>query len=113
MAKNDNRKLCSILSYLLIGIIWYFVDKDMQKDSGVKFHVKQAIVLFIFSIIWSVVLETLFRIFFFGFMGFIWSILHLLSYVPMVLVIIGIINAVNGNKNPLPAIGGFAEKLTF
>ena len=113
MAKNDNSKICAILSYLLIGIIWYFVDKDMQKDDFVKFHVKQGLVLFLFSIIWNVVINILFHALLFSMLGGLWFIIHLLVYVPLILVILGIINAVNGNKNELPVIGKFASKFTF
>lgn len=113
MAKSDNGKICAILSYLLIGIIWYFVDKGMQKDERVKFHVKQGIILLIFSIIWSVVLNFLFGFLIMGLMSFIWGMWHLLSYVPLIFTIIGIINAVNDNQKELPVIGHYAEKLTF
>lgn len=113
MAKNDNGKICAIISYLLIGIIWYFVDKGMQTDERVKFHVKQGIILLIFSVIWSVVLNFLFGFFIMGFMAFTWGILHFLSYVPLIFAIIGIINAVNNNQKELPIIGHYAEKLTF
>ena len=113
MAGKDNSKLCSILSYLLIGIIWYFVDKDLQKDPSVKFHVKQGIILVIFSIVWSILLNILFGFFMFGLIGFMWSIIHLLSYVPLIFAVLGIISAVNGKQQELPVIGKFSEKLTF
>lgn len=105
---SDNKKLASILSYLLLGIIWYFADKSLQKDSNVKFHVKQGLTLFIFAIIWSIFLSFLGSILF-----FIWGLIGLLSYVPLILAIIGIINAVNGKKKELPLIGQFGKKFTF
>jgi len=107
--KNDNSKAVSILSYLLIGIIWYFADKTVQNDKSVKFHVKQGIVLIIFWIIWSILLSTIF----FGTFYFMWGLLNLLSLVPLVFLVIGIINAANNNQKPLPLIGGFAKNFTF
>ena len=108
MAKNENGKICAILSYLLIGVIWYFVDKDMQKDDFVKFHAKQGLVLLIFSIIWNIIISMLFGMLFYTFA--FWWFIHLLSYVPLILVIIGILNAVNDKKAELPVIGKFASK---
>ena len=109
---KGNNKICAILAYLLIGIIWYFVDKEMQKDQKVKYHVKQAIILLIFSIIWSIIIDVIFRIFF-GLLGFLWTVIHFLTYVPLIFTIIGIINAVNDSQKPLPIIGQYADKLTF
>ena len=54
-ASVENEKVCAILSYLLIGIIWYFADEKMKKSNFAKFHVKQGIVLFIAGIIVSIV----------------------------------------------------------
>lgn len=113
MAKSEPKyeQLCAILSYLLIGIIWYFVDKPMQKNGFVKFHVKQAIILFIFGIIWSIGVNIIFGLIFFGI--FLWPFIQLLSLVPLVFTIIGILNALNKNEKELPIIGKYAEKLDF
>ena len=46
---------CAILAYILIGIIWFFVDDKMKKNKFVKFHVKQALVLLVVSIILSII----------------------------------------------------------
>jgi len=114
MAKNDNSQLCAILSYLLIGIIWYLVDDKMKKSDFAKFHVKQSIILIIFAIIWSIILTILA-----GFTSFLMPIFYisliyrLLNLVPLVFVIIGIINALNNKKQELPIIGEYAKKLTF
>ncbi|MBS3110438.1 DUF4870 domain-containing protein [Candidatus Woesearchaeota archaeon] len=108
MAKDSNSQLCAILSYLLIGIIWYFADEKMKKDSYAKYHVKQAVVLLIFSIIWGVALSI-----FSMALILLWPLWMLLNYVPLILVIIGILNAVNSKEKELPVIGGYASKLTF
>ena len=108
MAKDSNSQLCAILSYLLIGIIWYFADEKMKKDSYAKYHVKQAVVLLIFSIIWGVALSI-----FSMALILLLPLWMLLNYVPLILVIIGILNAVNSKEKELPVIGGYASKLTF
>ena len=105
---SGNSQLCALLSYLLVGIIWYFADDNMKKDSFVKFHVKQAIILFIFSIAWSVLLRILVVLVF-----YLGPIFFVLNYVPLILTIIGIIYALNKQEKDLPVIGSYAKKLTF
>lgn len=116
---NDG-KACAVLSYLLIGIIWYFVDEKMKKNAFVKYHVKQGLVLLVASIIYSIVLQIIFGILFVPFMfggagallG-LFMVLRLLYYIPLVLSILGIINAVNGAEKELPIVGKYASKFTF
>ena len=103
-SSSDNGKIASILAYLLIGVIWYFLDKSLQKDSSVRFHVGQGIVLIIFSFIWHILISILYNI-------SMLSIVHLLTYVPWVFAILGIINVVNGNDNELPLIGQYSERI--
>jgi uncharacterized membrane protein len=107
MASN-NSQIVAILSYILIGIIWFFVDEKVRKDQFAKFHVKQSIVLLIFAIIWGVIIGILGAI-----LWMLWGIWWILGYVPLIFVIIGIVNAVNKKENPLPIIGTWANKLTF
>lgn len=52
---QENEKACAILSYLVVGIIWYLLDEKLKNNSLVKFHVKQSLVLIIFSIIINIV----------------------------------------------------------
>ena len=108
MDKKSKSNLCAILSYLLIGVIWYFVDEKMKKDTFVKFHVKQGIILIIFAILWSIVLNIVsFALFYLA------PIIIILGYVPLIFTIIGIINAINRKEHELPIIGIYAKKLTF
>ena len=53
--ENDagNEKLCAILSYLLIGIVWYFADDKLRKSEFAKYHVKQGLFLFLFCFSFS------------------------------------------------------------
>jgi len=112
--KNDsgNSQMCAWLAYILIGIIWYFADEKMRKESYAKFHVKQAIVLLIFSIAWGIVIGILGSILFFS-MPLLWPIYIILSYVPLIFCIIGIVNALNMKERQLPIIGSYARNLTF
>lgn len=113
----EDGKACALLSYLLIGIIWYFVDEKMKSNDFVKFHVKQGLVLLIASIIYSIALGIVFQILFFplmmGMMFGLLAIFRLLYYVPLVWTVLGIINAVNGQEKELPVIGHYSSKFTF
>ena len=97
-------KICAILSYLLIGIIWYFADEKMKKNEFAKFHVKQALVLLILSLAGSIVLTMTFIL--------AW-ILPLFQIAIFILLVFGIINANNGEKRELPFIGKFGKKFKF
>jgi uncharacterized membrane protein len=113
----EEGKVCAILSYLLVGIIWYFADEKMKKNNFAKFHAKQGLVLLIAAIAYSILLGIIFGIiftplFFMGGWGLFW-IFRLLYYVPLIFTIIGIINSANGNERELPIIGKFATKLTL
>jgi len=97
-------KVCAILAYLLVGIIWYFADEKMKANEFVKFHVKQALILIIFSIVGSMAL---------GMTIILAWLIPLYQVAIFVILIIGIINANNGDKKELPIIGKFAKLLKF
>ena len=93
-----------MLAYLLVGIIWYFADEKMRKNSFAKHHVKQALVLLIVSLAGSIVLGMTFILF--------W-LMPLYQIAIFVLIVIGIMNANSGQKKELPIIGKFGNKFTF
>ncbi len=99
--KEKNNKLCAILAYFAVGIIWYFVDEKMRKNDFAKFHVKQALGL----VIAEIVLAAALTISVVGIMA-----MPLLQLASLVLAIIGILNAVNGEKKELPIIGLYSNK---
>jgi uncharacterized membrane protein len=101
--KQDNSKLVAILSYILIGIIWYFADETIKKNKFTKFHVKQALVLLIISLIIGVVGSIIPLI---GWM----IILPIGQLFILILLIIGLINSINGKEKELPIIGGLADQ---
>lgn len=113
----NHEKTAAALSYILVGIIWYFVDEHMKRSTFVKFHVKQALVLIGAGILWNVALSIIFTIvlapFLFGGLFGIWFLFRLLYYIPAIFAVLGIINALNNRTRELPIIGGFAAKLTF
>jgi uncharacterized membrane protein len=122
MAKDvEDGKVCAILSYLLVGIIWYFADDKMRKNNFAKFHAKQGLVLLIVSIILSIAVSILSAIFtpllfMGGGLGIVWLISliwYAVSIVLFVLWLIGIIAAATGKEKALPIIGGFGKKLNF
>jgi len=100
----ENEKICAILSYLFIGVIWYFADEKMKKSSFARFHAKQGLVLFIADVIaWAI-----------GSVPIIgWLIGWILYVGVIILMVIGIINAANDQEKPLPIIGKYGEKFSF
>ncbi len=100
----SENKLCAILAYLLLGIVWYFADEDKKKDEFTKFHVKQAIVLMIVSIAGSIGL---------GMTLILAWLIPLYQIAIFVLVVIGIYNAYSGKKEELPIIGKFSNKINI
>ncbi len=98
-----NEKLCSILSYLIIGLIWYLVDVKIRTEKT-RFHVKQGLILLIAelinSAIWGIPLVG-------------WVIGPIINVGLIILIIIGIVNALNDEEKVLPVLGKFSEKFDF
>ena len=115
----DDGKLCAVLSYLVIGIIWFFVDEKMKKNAYVGFHVKQALVLLIFSIVigvLNIILSAIFGLIAFvtfGLGSILMLIPSLLSLLPLVLWIFGIVFSAQGIEKELPVIGQYGNKFNF
>ena len=104
---EDNGKICAILAWFFpIGLIWYFVDEKVKKNSLAGFHVKQSLVLVISSII-------------INFVGGIVPIIGWFIILPIgnliifIFWIIGLISAISGNEKELPVIGQFGKKFKF
>jgi len=104
---SQDSKLVAILSYLIIGMIWYAFD-DKVKDGFSKYHVKQAlnawIIVFGLMCLWSILALTIILIPFIGVLSFITNVIM------TVLIIIGILSAANGSKSELPIIGQYAKR---
>lgn len=109
MVNHDNDKLVSALSYILVGIIWYFLDKSVQNKTT-KFHVKQATNLILISLIFNFAL-TVITVITFGIFGPIAALLNaIFGIFILVLWIIGLIYAIQLNQKELPIIGQFANR---
>jgi uncharacterized membrane protein len=107
-----NNKTLSIVSYItIIGwLIAYFSYKDTpNKDSLVKYHLKQSLGVAILGIVIGLITNVLAVI-----LPTIASILSLASLVILVLWIFGIINANNEVEKPVPLVGTmFEDKFDF
>ena len=98
---TDNSKICAILCYILIGVIWYFVDENMRRNSFVRYHAKQGLILIIASVVFNIIGSI-------PFLG--WAIAWILQIIVLIWVIQGIVNAANNKTKPLFVIGPIAEK---
>ncbi|MFH1212099.1 MAG: DUF4870 domain-containing protein [Candidatus Woesearchaeota archaeon] len=117
--KIENEQTVAILSYLLIGIIWFFVDEKVRKSSFAKFHVKQALNLLIISLAISIIFNILHVLLIIPLFGAVFNVVlsvirFVIGVILFVLWLIGIISAASNKSKELPIIGHFAGKyLTF
>jgi len=97
------------ITMAIVAYILFFVPLltgDAKKDTFVKYHTKQGLVLFLLAVLINVIGWTI--PFYFWY-----SISWLLSLSTLVLLVIGISNAAAGKEQPLPLIGGFADVFKF
>ena len=118
MNNQQQFQLAAILSYFVIGLFWYVVDEKLHHSRLVKFHIKQALNLFVFSLVFSLlstaitpIMGILAHIPVFGWIigGILSLILGLISLVIFTLWIIGIVKAFKEEKKYLPFIGKYAK----
>ena len=103
--KLEQSKACGALSYLLFGIIWFFMDEKMRNDKFAAFHVGQAIVFLITAAAVNILNSVLWIIPFFGIFT-----MAVLQIVLLVLFVYGVVMALTGQKKELPMIGHFARQ---
>lgn len=101
---QDNKAM-AVLAYIIF-LIPLFAAKESK---FARYHTNQGLVLFIASVVLSIVYSILTTILY----AISWrlglavsGILWLVFLLPTILAVIGIINAVNGRMKPLPILGG-------
>ncbi len=103
--KIEEGRACAALSYIIVGIIWFFVDEELRKNEFVKFHVKNALVFFILAIIIDVVVALL------------WFLRPVLGIVVnaflLIIWIVAIVMAASGKEKELLVFGRFAKLFDF
>ncbi|MFA7662789.1 MAG: hypothetical protein WCX88_02625 [Patescibacteria group bacterium] len=93
----------------IIAYILFFVPLltgDAKKDSFVKYHTKQGLVLFL-TVVALNIIDWIMPA------SFWWTINWLLSLGTLVLLVIGIMNAANGKEKELPIVGSFSSMFKF
>ena len=108
MSNVKDGKAPAVLSYFLVGILWWLLDEKLKKNTFVKFHVKQALVLLIASVAVSVAGWILIFIPVVG-----WIAFAVLRVGVFVLWIMGIVKAAQGKTAELPLIGSYAKNFKF
>lgn len=103
----DNKTIMAVIAYVLFFIPLLTDDK---KDSFVRYHVRQGLVLFILAVIVWIFNGMIYSIFPFTMWYFARMISWLLNLAVFVLFILGVKNALTHKEEPLPIIGKFAEK---
>ena len=108
MSDVEQGKAPAVLSYFLVGIIWWLLDEKVKNNSFVKFHVKQAIVILGISILVSVIGAVLMWIPVIGW--FAWLVLRLGV---LVIWVMGLLKAIQGKNEKVPLAGQFVDSLKF
>jgi uncharacterized membrane protein len=103
-AGGNTNTAMAVIAYIIFFIP--LLTGDAKKDSFVKYHTKQGLVLFLLAVLINVV-DWIMPFYFWM------SISWLLSLGTLVLLIIGISNAVGGKQQPLPLIGQYADIFKF
>lgn len=106
---TDEGRACAVLSYLLVGIIWFFFDKRIRRNTFAKFHVKQAIIFIIFLLIIQIVIAV------FAIISRTFAeIVALVIYTALAIIwIIQIVHAAAGKEKKMYVIGVFDKELDF
>jgi uncharacterized membrane protein len=99
---HTNQRWCAALMYVVVGLLWYALDKGFYKNSFLDFHRKQAII-FLLSLLLVQVAATMFAI-----IPFIWPLLAVLV---LYIGISGVLVALQGREKDLPVIGRFVQYL--
>lgn len=98
-----NSKTISMIAYItIIGWLIAFFQSRETRTPLVKFHLEQALGVFIFSFLWTIALRVVLSI-----IPVLGSFASILSLVPLILIVIGIINASKEQMTPVPVIGDF------
>ena len=93
-----NKKTTGIIAYITwIGWIVAFCAGDKE---GAKFHLNQALVLFLANVVWGIVAKILAFIPILG-----WIALGVGYLVLFVFWVMGLVSAIQGEEKPLPLIG--------
>ncbi len=96
----SDRNLMAALSYVwILSIVMLFVKKD---DAYVKFHAKQGLVLFLISIVSSM-------LYVFPFIG--WFLGWILWLAVVILMLVGFIQAIQGKEYKLPLVYAWSQMI--
>ncbi len=101
VGKSDDNLIAAVSYLWILSIIILLVKKD---SDYVRFHAKQGVVLFGFSVALSIL----------GFIViFLLPIIWLLNLAIFVAVVIGFVNAIQGKRYKIPVVGDLAEKVNL
>ena len=91
----------AVVAYLTwVGILLAFVLNMEKKNSFVKFHIRQALMIYVSGFMCGVVMIVPILGWIAGFIGFI---------LLLIFWIMGLVSAINGEENRIPIIGDLAQ----
>jgi len=102
-----NNKTMAIVAYLtIIGWIVAYLSykKSTQKSSLVKYHLGQALGVFLVSLVLSILSAVILAI-----LPSLGLISYIISLISLVLILLGIVTASNEVERPIPLVGSMFE----
>jgi uncharacterized membrane protein len=113
MTKKDGTQiLCALLAYFFpIGLIWYLVDKKMNKDKFVAYHIYQslaaAIIVLASNVLIPILMATVIGIIVAIPLAFAVSILSVVWFIQ------GLVYSLTSQQKPLLFLEKLAKKFSF
>lgn len=112
MKLQNKQRFCIFFLYLFFipGLVWYFFDSKLRKDSFVRFHFEQWFIAVLGSCIWLFAYSIIFpflRVITLDYFGVVGRIGY---FVPAVIFIQGAYYAIKGEKKKLWIVGKYNLK---
>jgi len=107
--KNKNLAIVAYITVIGWIIAYLQYQKQSEKSPLVRYHLSQALGIYIFAVALSIVITIVASI-----IPALGSILSIAGLLPLILLILGIISASNEAMSPVPGIGKlFENKFSF
>ena len=106
MQHPRNERVCAVLCYLVIGILWYLVEPAMRRDELVRFHARQGLACVLIASLVNAATALVPSI-----VGNIFQVAS--NAVLLFLLIPGMLDAARGKRQERFIVGELAKKLRF
>lgn len=114
MKATEHEKVFVIIGYIfpLIGLIWYVLDKEVQRPFG-RYHLVQFLTAWLAGIVWGVGYTIVYLLVGLLTLGLFLLVGWVGYFLPLAWLIQGVIHGARGEQKPLWLIGPLVEKLNL